>query len=831
MKPFFILALTFIAAGAQAVSETGLAAARGVLARFAGESVAETLRLETIPDEDGCAVYEVADHGRTLRGSSPVALCKAFYANTTAKGAGICSWTGSRFDAAAAFAPSAPVRVVAPFRHYQYFNVVTFGYTMPFWDEARWMREIDWMALHGIDMPLALIANEAIAGRVWRSLGLTQEEIDAASCGPAHLPWMRMGNLSGRPDAPLPMAWQERSIRIQHAVLKQMRALGMKPIVPGFAGFVPQALTRVRPEAKLLKMNWSGFHAWFLSPDQPLFRELGRRFVEEWEKEFGSCDYWLADSFNEMKLPWKTEAETLQGLAACGEHVFQAIQDAHPGATWVMQGWMFGYDRAVWSPARAQALLSRVPNNRLLILDMAVNYNAFRWRNGMNWRRFPGFFGKRWVWSTITNMGGKSLPGEPLEWLANAHLEALADPERGALEGYGIAPEGIENNDVIYELLTAAGWRREPLDLRAWLRTYSRCRYGADAPGIEAFWEAQLAGAYHSQEPHPFFCWQKAPGGSRGSFRGGEHTLRAAEALAACSDTLKNAPLYALDLREQTAFAAGVRLETVLRAEQQARESGDPTLAAELQAKAEALFQGIDAVLRGHPTLDLRSWIAQARAAAENNPALADAYETNARRIISIWGPPVNDYACRVWSGLVGGYYLPRYQRWWAAQNAGQNARLSAFEQAWVEQRTPLPEPAASPSPEALLQLIRSLPATLDAPTPGERIGAWSPADLGTGWRTLSWNVPEDRLRAAKRLRFRYTQGRERLDIREVTVEMDGAAVQTFRPQEAFAGTPSRCNVFMLSLPPEATGNNGCRIRAVVRGHKSPDSSGVVELL
>ena len=37
-----------------------------------------------------------------------------------------------------------------------------------------------------------------------------------------------------------------------------------------------------------------------------------------------------------------------------------------------------------------------------------------------------------------------------------------------------------------------------------------------------------------------------------------------------------------------------------------------------------------------------------------------DNYERNARQIVTVWGPPINDYSCRVWSGLVRDYYLPR---------------------------------------------------------------------------------------------------------------------------------------------------------------------------
>ena len=45
-----------------------------------------------------------------------------------------------------------------------YLNYCTFGYSMTTWTWKRWQQEIDWMALHGINMPLQIIGLE----EVWR---------------------------------------------------------------------------------------------------------------------------------------------------------------------------------------------------------------------------------------------------------------------------------------------------------------------------------------------------------------------------------------------------------------------------------------------------------------------------------------------------------------------------------------------------------------------------------------------------------------------------------------------------------------------------------------
>lgn len=436
-KPIIALSSLFVVFAATAAVDD---AATDVIKRFAGENIPVEVSV-SLDKNDGRDVYEttVTDGRLTVRASSGVAACRGFYDFVKNNGAGISSWTGNRLDWPATLADSETVSVTSPFKHHYYFNVVTFGYTTPYWDWARWEREIDWMALHGIDMPLALVANEAITARVWKKLGLTDEEIAAYFVGPAHFPWMRMGNISSI-DGPLPAEWHKGQIELQHKILDRMKSLGMKPICPAFAGFVPQGIKRLYPEVELFETSWLGGVSknWMVSPDSPLFQKIGRMFIEEWEKEFGKNDYYIADSFNEMDIPFppKGTQERYDMLANYGDEVYSSIKGGNPDAIWVMQGWMFGYMRQIWDYETLQALVSKVPDDKLLLLDLAVDYNKCFWKIDYNWEFYKGFYNKEWVYSVIPNMGGKSaLSGIP-EFYANGRFEALNSPNRGRLAGF-----------------------------------------------------------------------------------------------------------------------------------------------------------------------------------------------------------------------------------------------------------------------------------------------------------------------------------------------------------------------------------------------------------
>lgn len=87
-----------------------------------------------------------------------------------------------------------------------FLNYCTFGYTLPWWGWKEWERFIDWMALNGINLPLAITGQESVWYKVWSELGLTDDEIRGYFTGPAHLPWHRMQNID-RWQGPLPVSW------------------------------------------------------------------------------------------------------------------------------------------------------------------------------------------------------------------------------------------------------------------------------------------------------------------------------------------------------------------------------------------------------------------------------------------------------------------------------------------------------------------------------------------------------------------------------------------------------------------------------------------------
>lgn len=834
-----IIALLLCVAGGAAGWCSSAEDALKVIRRYAdGRDIPVKVSV-SLDRHDGCDVFEtsVKNGELSINASSGVAACRAFYEYVKSQGAGISSWSGTRLELPERLPDMDKRTVISPFRHHYYLNVVTFGYTMPYWNWERWEKEIDWMALHGIDMPLALVANEAISARVWEKLGLTEQEIAEYFVGPAHFPWMRMGNISGI-DGPLPKEWHAGQIELQHKILDRMKSLGMKPVCPGFAGFVPKSMKRVFPDIELIETSWCGgaFHNWMLSPQNPLFTRIGQMFIEEWEKEFGKNDYYIVDSFNEMDIPFppKGSEERYSLLADYGDKVYRSIKAGNPDAVWVMQGWMFGYQRHIWDYESLQALVREVPDDKMLLLDLAEDYNHLFWKNGANWEFYKGFFGKEWVYSVIPNMGGKSGLTGDLDFYANGRLEALRSAVRGNLTGYGMAPEGIENNEVIYELVSDGGWTTDSIDVEKWLRNYTLCRYGQAPDDLAGFWNGMRSSVYGSFTDHPRYNWQFRPGSIRkGSINANAAFYRGVETMANAIPGMKASPLFEADMIEMTVQYLGGKLEILAQAIDLACQNGDMERAAAMESEFEALMLGADRLLCSHPVLRLEHWLSYARGWG-GTPELKDYYEKNARRIVTIWGPPVDDYSARIWSGLLRDYYLPRWKHFFAAKHAGTTPDIAGWEQGWVEQERGLSEGISYDDALAgcveLLSRAKAIDMSLVDAMDGRLLGNWSPADLGDDWKEVAWNMPVSKALSLKGVRFQHTRGDGGLEIKRVIVEMDGVEVCRVT-QQGFSGPENVSDTYALAIPQDAVGNNSCRLRAVVRSRGQGESYGAVVMV
>jgi len=663
--------------------EETLIPAKAVIERLLGSEKAATIQLKKVEKEEGKDVfsYEVRNGQFLIEASSPVAATRGFYEYLRKEVGGMVAWSGNNLNLPDQWPDTNLRKVVTPFKYHYYFNTVTHGYTTPYWDWQRWEKELDWMALHGLDMPLIAGAHEAILLRVFKKIGLTEEEALDYFSGPAHFPWNRMGNIGGW-DGPPPVSFFDQQIELTHKMLNRMDEMEMHPIVHAFAGFVPKAIKRIYPEEELRELGWGGFDkkVHILSPESDLFVKIGKSYIQEWEKEFGTGHFFLADSFNEMDVPLSEDPQIAkEELAKFGEAVYKPISEANPDAVWVMQGWTFPYHRdkqgkLFWTPERLKAFFSKIPDGKLLILDMANEYNALFWKIDYSWKMYDGFFGKQWIYSFIPNMGGKTPLNGVLDFYAKAPEEALNFEQKQNLVGFGFAPEGIENNEMIYELISDWGWRNKKIDLAQWQQEYAKARYDAYPEPLKQAYELLNTSALGTFTDHPRYVFQFRPGRKRtGTVHTSEQFEQAVGYFFEAKEDLGANSMYRNDAIELATQLLALKVDEYIKEGIEGKQSS--------QQQAINLLLAIDKLLASHPNHKLSNWINHARTMG-NTEAEKDYYESNAKRLVTTWGGQVDDYSARLWSGLIREYYVPRWQYYF---ESGEIFDFEKWEENWIK--------------------------------------------------------------------------------------------------------------------------------------------------
>jgi alpha-N-acetylglucosaminidase len=711
-----------------AAQETGQPA-RDTLARLIGRRAADfDFHLDPTPAEQPW--YHAVAQGGAVRieGSNSVALARGAYAFLKQSGAASMSWEGDRVALPARFADFDSGRVSSAFRHRAYLNPCTYGYTTPWWDWPRWEREIDWMALHGIDLPLALEGQEYVWRALWREAGLSDAEIAGHFSAAPFIPWERMGNIEGYL-APLSPGWIDKKRDLQIRILERMRSLGMKPVLPAFAGYVPKAFAERHPRARIYQMrSWESFPGtYWLDPADPLFAQLAGRFLSLYGATYGDGDYYLADSFNETLPPLTDDGSDVRdahygdatanhGTAAAppvtpeqrdlrlsryGRAIYDSIRQGRPDATWVMQGWLFGADRNFWNAEAIKAFLADVPDDKLMVLDIGND------RYPDVWTRAEAFHGKSWVYGYVHNYGGSNPVYGDLEFYQR-DLKALTNRQDIAnLRGFGVFPEGLHSNSVVYEYLYDLAWGgldKTPAD---WLPGYLAARYGTVTPALIEAWSDLIAGCFctrywtprwwHGEAGAYLLC--KRPKVELTEFEGhpGDHAAldRAVRHLSELAGAYPEGSLLQYDLIDATRHLASIEIDALLQRTLKAYGKADLATGDRTRRQAAALIQALDTLI-GTQQESLASWTVDAAASAAD-PAEARDFVRQARLQVTVWGGSggLHDYASKAWQGLYGEFYLPRWTQFLgelrhaaatgtAFDQPAVTARLADWEREWA---------------------------------------------------------------------------------------------------------------------------------------------------
>lgn len=689
MRNRVVLLFGLLAAYGHCFSQLDKSGSEAFVRRVVGDRAASFV-VEYIPAVGGKDVYELESRrGKVvLRGSNGLSVGSALNEYLRSYCHSFISWDGVDLRLPAALpVVGSRVRRVTPYQYRYYLNYCTYQYSMAWWDWDRWQREIDWMTLNGINMPLSITGEEAVWQKVYRRLGFSDAELQRFFCGPAYFSWFWMGNLDGW-GGPLPQHWMDTHFDLERRVLAAERSMGMKPVLASFTGHVPPTFPQRFPGAKVKRTNWgAGFDdVYILDPEDSLFTSIGRLFIEEQTRAFGTDHYYSADTFNENPPPTNDSSY----LDAVSKKVYASMAGADPRAVWVMQGWMFHYAADFWGNTQIKALLKAVPDDHMILLDLYSESHPV-------WNRTEAYYGKPWIWNMLNNFGGNTFLWGRMEAVASGPASVLSKPAAGRFSGIGLTPEGIGENPALYQLMLDNVWRDSAISLSLWLPGYVSCRYGALNVSALAAWNVLASSVYNGGlgEGGPESIIVSRPTSEVWADRvrtkldyQPRDLAKAWGLLLQAADSLGKGDGYQYDLVDVTRqvlanYATPLQQRCVL-----AYLSHDLAAFDSCTSRFLELMDDLDALLATRREFLLGKWIGDARRCGVT-AAESDLYEKNARDLITLWGDKesgLHEYACRQWAGLIKDFYKPRWAQYFVylrqKMERGDRMEETVFDQA-----------------------------------------------------------------------------------------------------------------------------------------------------
>ena len=598
---------------------------------------------------------------------------------------------------------SSPERHEADVKYRYYLNYCTFSYSMAFWDWNRWEQELDWMALHGINLSLDIVGTDVVWRNVLLRLGYTKEEANDFIAGPAFQAWWLMNNLEGW-GGPNSDNWYRQREHLQKKIMKRMGEFGIKACLPGYSGMVPHDAKQRLALDVADPGKWCDYkRPAFLQPTDRRFAEIAAIYYQEQQKLYGKADFYSMDPFHEGG-----NADGVD-LPAAGAAIMKAMKKTNPNAVWVVQA---------WGDCPFPNMIRGLKSGDMLVLDL-YSENRPQWGDPEStWFRKDGFNGHDWVYCMLLNFGGNVGLFGKMQHVVDEYYKARQSSSATTLKGVGLTMEGIENNPVMYELVCELPWRSEKFAWDKWLRDYAEARYGN--PGnakIQEAWRLLAQSIYGAparlteQGCHEsVFCarpaldvYQVSSWSEMEEYYNPDDVIRAARLMVEASREVEANDNFRYDLVDITRQAIAEQARYVYGEVVAAYRAKDRMVFNHATRRFLDLLLQQDRLLSSVPDFMVGRRLREARGLGLTD-AERDHYEWNARVQITTWGNrnaaeagKLREYAHKEWNGVLRDYYYPRWKAYFDALSAtldGQPMRkfdFYAMDEQWTLRHNPYP--------------------------------------------------------------------------------------------------------------------------------------------
>lgn len=575
--------------------------------------------------------------------------------------------------------PEKPVRRRTPMKVRYSYNYCALSYTMAFWDEEKWQKELDWLALNGVNAVLDITAQEEVWRRFLLRLGYTMDEVKAFITGPAYYAWFNMANIYAV-GGPVHDGFFKKRTDLARKNQLYMRKMGMQPVLQGYSGMVPTDIKEHIKGAPVIAQGlWNALsRPYMLKTDSETYIRLAEIFYDCQKKVFGDITkYFATDPFHEGGKSGRMKVQNVS------RQIMTSMLKNNPDSVWIIQS---------WGENPSKQLIEGLDGYKqhALILDLYAEKRP-RWESWLG----KEFMSTPWVYCMLNNFGGRMGLHGHLRTLANE----IARASRSAdfMAGVGITPEATHSNPIVFDLFFETIWtdtnQIEPIDLNEWFKGYIRRRYGDFSDNM---YEAMLLLNDTVYNPELNEAGEGAP----------ESVINARPALKINSASTWGNGIIAYDKAEferatalfvhdyeKFSSSEGYRFDLVDLLKQvlsntaqeyqqnmaQAYQEKDLISFMKWSDKFLSIIRYTDGVLACEKEFMVSTWLDDAKKCADGLDEFSrKMFEFNARALITTWAGSrlaadkggLKDYSNKQWAGLTKDFYLARWEKWIQAKKA-----------------------------------------------------------------------------------------------------------------------------------------------------------------
>ena len=321
--------------------------------------LADRFVLETIEKQNGRDLYEIeAENGKiVLRASSDSALAAGYY-RYLRECCGMDLSPCGNTEVYASGEPRVPEKKIVQVLRYDLrlaMDYDVYAHDAYAWDWTRWERELDFLAMQGVNAAYMPVGQEAVWYYAALDLEIKREDAMVFLANPCYFPLQ----LAGKLDSFFSMTdtnFLKAQIALGQQIITRMREVGIEPILPAFSGHVPKYLKGYFPQAALYVVtSCDGFpFTYRVYPDDPLFGKVAGALQKRQTDYFGTAKYYMADPF----LDVHPRVKDVGLVSEAGNAIMAAIRSASPDGVWVQHA-------CEYTPK----LTRGVPRDGVLILD------------------------------------------------------------------------------------------------------------------------------------------------------------------------------------------------------------------------------------------------------------------------------------------------------------------------------------------------------------------------------------------------------------------------------------------------------------------------------